>query len=191
MISAILLEEGAAARPVLFCNAMDEAFYTSADKALKNVMGIEAASHIGKLLECPRFAIVDGIGDTSLAIIQNLNARIQDLGRESIEAKHAHEKTQRELETSITIIKDLAKMHDKSKLLCDQQKVAQEQTAVSHGAEVRKLQDGIHMLKMITVCRNKGCNNRFNAMLDQDGLPPARWFVRCKVCQCRHEELSA
>lgn len=153
-----------------FSTIIKEAFKSTSDKELYNIIALAAASHIEELVELEDFAALEVIGDFAISIMRKttvthkvqeglLTERLKTAESylQSIERDYTHEKTLREREATR-----------------------------AHRA-IKSIDDCLDTLRDTGACRNTNCDALFTCYVERSGSrDEPSYLLRCAKCRCKH-----
>lgn len=165
-----------------FPEIISEAFNTTSDEALHEIITATTAKRINELIELPDFATLELMNDFTIALLDKIISSHRDevktLTKASDSYRSQFQLARKWIETLQKDVKTMELMHENE-----------------NRRTQRTLQsfDGVRVaLASNASCQNSLCNTAFNCHIEraecQHGTTHPMFTLRCSKCGCKHDE---
>lgn len=161
-----------------FSAVVREAFKSTSDAALHEIMALTAAAHIEDIVELEEFVNLEVMGSFAATILRN-----------TIAANRAKENTAtQELQAVKSELKSIESRLQSSEQDCTFEKSMRETEAARVTRTMENLDNCFDVLSKTDICRNPRCEAEFKCYIERGGnLYEPRYTLRCSRCNCRHK----
>ena len=164
-----------------FSNIVKEAFNSTSDTALHNIITLTAAARVEELLELEDFASLEFMSDFSIGVMRNTIAAHKAKEELSAQKLQAVKLQLRYLESRL---QSAEQDYTHEKLLREREDTRADRI-------IESIDDCISALARTSACRNVRCEADFTCYVERGGLPQEpKYTLRCARCRCRHKDIG-
>ena len=164
-----------------FSDIVKEAFNSTSDMALHNIMTLTAAMHIEELLELEDFASLEIMSDFSIGVIQNTIAAHkakEDLSTQKLQA----------VESQLQYAESRLQSAEQD---CTYERSLRDRETTRADRIIENIDDCVNTLSRTSTCRNVRCESDFTCYIERGGFSEEpKYTLRCARCRCRHKGIG-
>lgn len=154
-----------------FSDVVKEAFNSTSDTALHEIITSTAIAHIEELIEHEDFMAVKVISDFALGILRNTIAAY----------KAREELSTRKLQAAESRLRSIEQDYASEKSLRDKESIRTDRI-------IENMNDCVETLRETETCRNPRCEAEFTCYIERGGtMYEPKYLLRCARCRCRHK----
>jgi hypothetical protein len=164
-----------------FSNIVKEAFNSTSDMALHNIMALTAATHIEELLELEDFASLEVMSDFFIGVIRNTIAAHkakEDLSTQKLQAVESR-------------LQNAESRLQSTEQDCTFEKSLRNRETTRADRIIENINDCVNVLSRTSTCRNIRCEADFTCYIERGGFADEpKYTLRCARCKCRHKGIG-